>query len=73
MVTSPPIKSLFDFARAKAIRPQETRLVTIALTPRDRSLVTERGEWSVPQGTFSVECEAGGIANTGVETIHVAA
>ena len=64
VVETPPLRSVFDFARVEELAAHDTTLLSFKLTPRGRALATKEGEWANPKGEYEVVFEAGGIAKT---------
>ena len=68
---APPKRSLFDFARVEGLAAGASTMIPFALTPRGRGLVDAQGLWTNPAGTYSVVCEAGGVAKTAAAGLRV--
>jgi len=71
LVRDAPTRSVFDFARAGPLGPGEKSVVGFTLTAESRGLVNMLGDVVYPDGTYSVQCEAGGAASTPVAKIKV--
>eukprot|EP00041_Stephanoeca_diplocostata_P033391 m.1102524 g.1102524 ORF g.1102524 m.1102524 type:complete len:199 (-) comp24326_c0_seq86:227-823(-) len=64
VIPDPPHRWVFDFARAPVLHPGEHVLLPFTLTARGRALTDRSGQWVVPTGGYTVQCEAGGVAAT---------
>ena len=56
-----PIKTLVGFDRV-SLRPREKRTVTFTITPRQMSLIDNRGKRVIEPGDFTIS--AGGLRKT---------
>jgi len=66
-VAGAPLKALRGFERVH-LEPGASKTVQFELKPRDLSMVTEAGEPSVPEGTYTVTV-GGGQPNTGAAVV----
>ena len=66
-----PHRSVFDFTRVEGLAAGQSRLISMTLTPRGRSVVDEDGYWLTPLGKYSVQCEAGGEAKTAAASMLI--
>ena len=73
VVEVPPIRSAFAFERVEGLHPGARTTLNFTLSARGRALANEAGQWVTPAGSYSVQCEAGGVAKTAAASVTVAA
>lgn len=69
-----PLRELFDFERVRDLAPGASTSLGVVLPPSARSLVAADGARILPEtGSYSVSCEAGGVATTATVEVAVGA
>jgi beta-D-xylosidase 4 len=70
-VPDAPRRSVFDFTRVPLLAPDAVHSATFTLDAESRGLWNSDGNRVYPSGTYTVQCEAGGVSATPVVRFDV--